>query len=172
MQSKLSWVFNDKVWKTSSKFFKFIIRYVFKTTATIKHVYDITSPDLLPISFIWMIQCKKSNVHYIGDTKTSSQRQIWCTQTLNQKSHHTTTHWSTNRCFRSLYPSCPFYGQHRIRSSRTHHLKWWRYSLGKRSLISDFQGQDNWTFWVKQAWRNLIYLLTFFSKLLIFLYFC
>ena len=55
--------------KGTGLFFKFIIRYAFKTSATIKHVYDITSPDLLPISFIWMIQCKKSNVHYIGDTK-------------------------------------------------------------------------------------------------------
>ena len=29
----------------------------------------------------------------------------------------------TNRRFRSLYPSCPFYGQHRTRFSWTHHLK-------------------------------------------------
>ena len=58
---------------------------------------------------------------------------------------------------RSLYPFWPFYGQNRTRSSRTRHLKYRSYSQGKRS-ISDLQGQDPWTFWVKQPWQNLIYL--------------
>ena len=57
---------------------------------------------------------------------TNEQRRvrhhITCSSS-NRKSHDKTTHWSVNRRFRSLYPSCPFYGQHRTLSSRTHHLK-------------------------------------------------
>ena len=63
--------------------------------------------------------------------------------------------------FTSLYPSCPLYGEHRTRSPRTHHLKWLCYSQEKRS-ISNLQGQDLWTLWIKQAWRNLTYCLFFF----------
>ena len=44
-------------------------------------------------------------------------------QTRSQKSHHTTTHWSTHRNFKALHSSCPFYGQHRTSSPRTHQLQ-------------------------------------------------
>ena len=94
-----------------------------------------------------MILCNKYNVQYIGETKRHLGDRFVSTDT------HTTTHWSTHCRFRSLHPSCPFYVQHRTRS-RTHQLC---HPQGKRS-ISDLQGQDHWTFLVKHAWGNLVYL--------------
>ena len=115
---------------------------LFLSLSTNKYVYYFTSPALLPISFMWY---SATNATFnTGETKRHLTDR-------DAPSHNNTL--INHRSFRSLYPFCPFYGQHGTRSSRTHHLKEGRYSQGKRS-ISDLQG--SWTFWVIHAWQNLI----------------
>ena len=103
----------------------------------------------------------QSILHPLMHASTGYPNTVPVITQINRKSHRKTTHRSTNRRFRSLYSSCPFYGQHRTRSSRTHQLKQRWYSQGKRS-ICNLQWQDPRTLRIKQAWRNLIYLFLIF----------
>ena len=95
--------------------------------------------------------------------ETSPKWQIWWAQTRYRKNHRKTAHWSTNRRFRSLFSSCPFYGQHRTRSSRTHHQKK-RYAIRKAKeafLISKGKTLEPIGF-KNRTWGNLIYILFYF----------
>ena len=102
--------------------------------------------------------------------ETSPKWQIWWTQTRCRKNHRKTAHWSTNRRFRSLFSSCPFYGQHITRSSRTHHQKK-RYAIRKAKeafLIS--KGKTLEPIGLNRTWGNLIYLFFLFLFLYPFWY--
>ena len=113
--------------------------------------------------------------------ETSPKWQIMWAQTRYRKNHRKTAHWSTNSRFRSLFSSCPFYGQHRTRSSRTHHQKK-RYAIRKaREAFLISKGKTLETHWFKKDVRKfdlfiyLFFIFLFISVLVhidIFLYFC
>ena len=96
----------------------FITLFSLPTNMTNKDAYDITSPALL-LLLVHMIQCTKCNVQYIGESKRHLSDGF---DEHRQKSSYDNT-LINQPCFRSLYPSCQFYGQHRTRSSRKDHLK-------------------------------------------------
>ena len=66
-----------------------------------------------------MIQCNKCNVQKMGESKRHLGDGF---DEHRQKSSHDNT-LINQPCFRSLYPCCQFYGQHRTRSSRKDHFK-------------------------------------------------
>ena len=65
-------------------------------------------------NLVYMIQCHKYNVQYIGGMLATDLVSTYVQSKKPSQNNHR---------FRSRYPSCPLYGQHRTSSFLTHHLK-------------------------------------------------
>lgn len=98
--------------------------YTFFSTNEERRIWHhITSSSA---NLVYIIQCNKFNVQYIGETKRhlsdifGEHRGACATKKGNTQHHIDQRNAVLNH---RLYPSCPFYGQHRTRSFRTHWLK-------------------------------------------------